>query len=42
MTDKELRKLTRSELLDLLLVQSREIDRLNVELEQLQSRVQQR
>ncbi len=42
MTDKELRKLTRGELLELLLVQSKEIDRLNAELEQLQEQVQQR
>lgn len=33
MTDKELRKLTRTELLELLLAQSREMDRLNNELE---------
>ncbi len=42
MTDKELRKLTRTELLDLLLVQSKEIDRLNAELEHLQTKMQQR
>ena len=42
MTDKELRKLTRAELLELLLVQSKEIDRLNAELEQLQIQMQQR
>ena len=42
MTDKELRKLTRGELLELLLVQSKEIDRLNGALEQLQEQVQQR
>lgn len=42
MTDKELRKLNRTELLELLLVQAKEIDRLNRELEQLQSQEQQR
>lgn len=42
MTDKELRKLTRTELLELLLVQSKEIDKLNAELEQLQIKMQQR
>ena len=42
MTDKELRKLTRTELLELLLIQSREIDRLNEELDQLRERMQQR
>lgn len=42
MTDKELRKLTRAELLELLLVQSKEIDRLNAELDQLQAQVNQR
>jgi hypothetical protein len=42
MTDKELRKLTRAELLELLLVQSKEIDRLNAELAQLQTQMQQR
>lgn len=42
MTDKELRKLTRTELLELLLVQSKEIERLNAELEQLQAQMQQR
>lgn len=40
--DKELRKLSRMELLDLLLIQSREIDRLNAEVEQLQSTLNQR
>ena len=40
--DKELRKLSRMELLDLLLIQSREIDRLNAEVEQLQSKLDQR
>lgn len=42
MTDKELRKLTRTELLELLLVQSKEIDRLNQQLDSLQNQVQQR
>lgn len=42
MTDRELRRLTRSELLELLLVQSKEIDRLNAKLEQLQDQVSQR
>lgn len=38
--DKELRKLSRMELLDLLLIQSREIDRLNAEVEQLRTDTQ--
>ena len=42
MTDKELRKLTRTELLELLLVQTREIDRLNAQLQQLEAENQQR
>ena len=42
MTDKELRKLSRTELLELLLVQAKEIDRLNRDLEQLQTQEQQR
>jgi cell division septum initiation protein DivIVA len=42
MTDKELRKLTRTELLELLLAQSREIDRLNIELEECQKEIQRR
>lgn len=42
MTDKELRKLTRAELLELLLVQSRELDKLNTELENLQKQFQKR
>lgn len=42
MTDKELRKLTRTELLELLLVQSRELDKLNRELEDLQCQFQKR
>ena len=42
MTDKELRKLSRTELLELLLVQAKEIDQLKRELELLQTQVQQR
>lgn len=42
MTDKELRKLTRAELLELLLAQSREIDRLNTELEKAEAKLQKR
>ena len=42
MTDKELRKLSRAELLELLLIQTREIDRLNAQLEQLEAENQQR
>lgn len=42
MTDKELRKLTRTELLELLLVQSKEIDMLNRKLEQLQEQLDRR
>lgn len=42
MTDKELRKLTRAELLELLLVQSRELDKLNTEVESLQQQLQKR
>lgn len=42
MTDKELQKLSRSELLELLLVQSREMDRLNNEMEALQLQLQER
>lgn len=42
MTDKELQKLSRSELLELLLVQSREMDRLNNEMETLQVQLQER
>lgn len=42
MTDKELRKLTRAELLELLLAQSREMDRLNKELEAAQQQLQKR
>ena len=42
MTDKELRKLTRAELLELLLVQTREIDRLNSQLDAVQTELQER
>ena len=42
MTDKELRKLTRTELLELLLVQSRELDKVNRELENLQLQLEKR
>lgn len=42
MTDKELRKLTRAELLEVLLVQSKEIDRLNTELTQLNEQLTRR
>jgi len=42
MTDKELRKLTRAELLELLLVQSRELDKLNTELDDLREQLQKR
>lgn len=42
MTDKELKKLSRTELLELLLVQSKEIDRLNRELEKAEAALQQR
>lgn len=42
MTDRELRKLTRAELLEILLAQSREIDRLNTELEGFQTQLQKR
>ena len=42
MTDKELRKLSRSELLELLLIQTREIDRLNTQLDELQAQLQHR
>lgn len=40
--DNELRKMSRAELLELLLVQSKEIDRLNAQLEQLQDQMTQR
>ena len=42
MTDKELRKLTRSELLELMLEQSREIDRLQEELEETREALRER
>ena len=42
MTDKELRKLNRSELLELMLEQSREIDRLQAELAETRDALQER
>ena len=42
MTDKEFRKLSRSELLELMLAQSREIDRLQAELEETREALQER
>lgn len=42
MTDKELQKLSRSELLELLLIQSREMDELKIRTEQLQQQLQNR
>ena len=42
MTDKELKKLSRSELLELMLEQSREIDRLQAELEETREALQER
>ena len=42
MTDKELKKLNRSELLELMLEQSREIDRLQAELEETRGALQER
>ena len=42
MTDKEFRKLSRSELLELMLEQSREIDRLQSELEETREALQER
>ena len=42
MTDKELRKLNRSELLELMLEQSREIDRLQAELEETREALRER
>lgn len=42
MTDKELRKLNRSELLELMLEQSREIDRLQAELTETREALQER
>ena len=42
MTDKELRKLSRGELLELLLAQTREVDRLNAQVEDLQQQLENR
>lgn len=42
MTDRELKKLTRTELLEILLIQAKEIDRLNAELAQTNERLAQR
>ena len=42
MTDKELKKLNRAELLELLLIQTREIERLNTQVEELQAELNQR
>ena len=42
MTDKELRKLNRKELLEILVEQQREIDRLKSELEQAEKELQER
>ena len=42
MTDKELKKLNRSELLELMLEQSKEIDRLQAELEETREALQER
>ena len=42
MTDKELRKLSRSELLELMLAQSQEIDRLQAELQETKDALQER
>ena len=42
MTDKELRKINRSELLELMLEQSQEIDRLQAELEEAREALQER
>ena len=42
MTDKELKKLSRSELLELMLEQSREIDRLQEELAETKEALQER
>ena len=38
MTDKELRKLSRAELLEMLLIQTKEVERLSKELEQANRR----
>lgn len=42
MTDKELRKLSRSELLEMLLIQSREVERLKNELEEANRKLEDR
>ena len=42
MTDKELQKLSRTELLELLLVQSKELEKANIELENLRQQLQKR
>ena len=42
MTDKELKKLSRAELLEMLLMQTREVDRLNGKVAELEDRLQQR
>ena len=42
MTDKELKKLSRAELLEMLLLQTREVDRLKEKVAQLEERLQQR
>ena len=42
MTDKQLKKLNRGELLELMLEQSREIDRLNAELEETRNALRER
>ena len=42
MTDRELRKLSRAGLLEILLTQSREIDRLRAEVEELNARLEDR
>ena len=42
MTDRELRKLSRAGLLEILLTQSREIDRLRAEVEELNARLEYR
>lgn len=42
MTDKELRKLSRAELLEMLLIQTKEVERLREELEEAKSRLEDR
>lgn len=42
MTDKELRKLSRSELLEMLLIQSKEVERLKNELEEANRKLEER